>query len=256
MEAASELLIGCHSAAIAVFLPARCTGSLRAAGRGACAELAPHVTDRCSQALQQAVPDAAARAHYCALLGSPDGALALLGRRRWLLEVDAATQFSQWRTETAVARLMNGVALDGSDLFSALKRAFLASQVPKLAGSPCVVKWMHVLGAAEEQDPVQAKLLSSEAWGALAHAVTEENVLWAVQAAHFADALEGLSSWLLVSGGPSASELLVWLRRLERRLRDSPAQGRYGPAGDSSQLRARHVAGLVERLERRAVAAH
>mmetsp|Transcript_63449 Transcript_63449/g.185513 ORF Transcript_63449/g.185513 Transcript_63449/m.185513 type:complete len:151 (-) Transcript_63449:15-467(-) len=149
---------------------------------------------------------------------------------------------------------MNGVTLDGSDLFSALKRSFLASQVPALAEAPGTVRWMHVLGAAEEQDPVQARALAREAWGALAHKLTQENVLWAAQAAHFADALGGLCGWLLVDGGPGPPELLAWLRGLEGRLQDMPAVGRYGPAGDSSQLRARHVARLVKDLEKVVVA--
>ena len=54
--------------------------------------------------------------------------------REWLVSVDNSTQFGQWRTQTAVARLMTGVSLDGGDLFAAVKRAFLASQVPRLAG--------------------------------------------------------------------------------------------------------------------------
>ena len=59
---------------------------------------------------------------------------------------------------------------------------------------------MHVLGALEEQDPLQSKLQACEAWEALAKAVTLEKLLWVIQCAHFVDALDHLEKWLLVSG--------------------------------------------------------
>mmetsp|Transcript_52524 Transcript_52524/g.139937 ORF Transcript_52524/g.139937 Transcript_52524/m.139937 type:complete len:253 (+) Transcript_52524:951-1709(+) len=189
---------------------------------------------------------AGARLHYAEVLGEgAEGAAVLLHRRRWLLEVDEATRFSQWRTETAVARLMNGVSVDAGDLFAALKRAFLASQVACLADGKGVAQWMHVLGAVEEQDPVQARALAGEAWRALAPALAEETLIWAVQTAHFVEALPELAGWLLVAGGPSEERLRGWLRRLEARLRKEPLLGRYGPAGDSSQVRARHLAQIL-----------
>mmetsp|Transcript_25696 Transcript_25696/g.80099 ORF Transcript_25696/g.80099 Transcript_25696/m.80099 type:complete len:256 (-) Transcript_25696:41-808(-) len=255
MEAAEELLLGCHTAAVVGCLHPRCLGSLRAAGHGASLALTPHTVRLCREALERSVKDSAARVHYREILGTEEDPIAFMCRRRWLLVVDEATRFSQWRTETAVARLMTGVPLDGDDLFAALKRTFLASQVASLADAPGTVRWMHVLGAVEEQDPVQAKVLAREAWGALAHTVTAENVLWAVQAAHFADALGCLCGWLLVDGGPAPARLLAWLRALGERLQDAPAAGRYGPAGDSWQVRARHVATVVRGLEK-LVAAH
>jgi len=240
-----DLLFGCHSAILAALLPARLLGSLRVADRTAHSEFTPAATALCRSALDHVVPDAAVREHYRGILGPLDSPMLLMSRRRWLLAVDEATQFSQWRTETAVARLMNGVSMDGGDLFAALKRSFLASQVPNLASSPIVVRWMHVLGAVEEQDPVQAKLLAAEAWTELAGTVDGESLVWVLQAAHFVDSLSDIGSWLLDDGRHEASTLLAWLQALERMLKETPSAGRYGPAGDSSQLRARHVSAVV-----------
>jgi len=166
--------------------------------------------------------------------------------REWLVSVDQTTQFGQWRTQTAVARLMTGVSLDGGDLFAAVKRAFLASQVPRLAGNSAVILWMHVLGALEEQDPIQSKLLACEAWEGLARF---DNFLWVCQTAHFVNAIDEMDRWMLVQGGPSIAELLHWFNVLEQQLQDSPLTGRYGPAGDPSQLRSRHLTKLMQKLK-------
>ncbi|CAE8586322.1 unnamed protein product [Polarella glacialis] len=207
------------------------------------------------------------RCHYQDLLGSTDEAT-LLRRRKSLLDIDNLTQsvpqfqqaphlklalplLDQWRTHTAVARLMNNVPLDGRDLFAALKRVFLASQIKELEESPCVILWMHVLGAVEEQDPVQSKRLAAEAFEALASSITLENIHWPVQAAHFVDAMTVVDEWLpAASGGPSLSDLADWLHTLMERMQDEPSLGRYGPAGDTMQLRPRHLQQLVTRLKR------
>eukprot|EP00435_Cladocopium_sp_Y103_P000272 s4626_g1.t1 len=181
-----------------------------------------------------------------------------------------------------VARLMTGVSLDGTDVFAAVKRAFLASQVPSLAKNESVVKWMHVLGALEEQDPLQSKLLAAEAWEALAAQVSDELeindglcdtnatvvegrndgfyevelpnlpsllLLW-LQTVHFVNALDDQPDrWLRSdSCGACAGQLYRWLQILEKHLELSPTLGRYGPSGDSSQLRSRHVARIHERM--------
>ena len=188
---------------------------------------------------------------------------------------------------------MTGVSMDGTDLFAAVKRAFLASQVPVLAKNEHVVLWMHVLGALEEQDPIQSKLLAAEAWEALASQLgeddrsfeTKENrsknalnsiehieykheynswpaakdpldaikllpssLLLCVQTAHFVNALDHLETWLCHESGPSTGQLYHWLKLLEEQLEVAPTLGRYGPSGDSSQLRSRHVAKIHERI--------
>lgn len=173
--------------------------------------------------------------------------MALLCRRRWLGTVKEMTQFSQWRAETAVVRLMHGVDLDGKDIFAALRRAFLASQVPVLAKMEGVASWMHVLGAVEEQDPLQAKALAREAWAVLA--VTEESLIWLVQTAHFVDDIQDLRTWF-EECGLDLCETRPWLEALKRRLEAAPALGRYGPVGDSSQLRARHLSKAIADLAR------
>mmetsp|Transcript_8382 Transcript_8382/g.15281 ORF Transcript_8382/g.15281 Transcript_8382/m.15281 type:complete len:249 (-) Transcript_8382:121-867(-) len=206
-----------------------------------------HLEMRCRAVLHKLVPDANAREHFRKLFGCSDDQT-LLYMRQLLVGVDQATQFGQWRTQTAVARLMTGVSLDGGDLFAAVKRAFLASQVPRLANNAAVVLWMHVLGALEEQDPVQSKLLACEAWESLAGEVSKDNFVWVAQTAHFVNALDEVDQWLAVSEGPSSGELLAWFNVLELQLHKAPSLGRYGPAGDSSQLRPRHLAKTLRRL--------
>ena len=242
----------------------------------------PYLKRRCHAFLQKLVPYTA-QVHYQQLFNSADENQ-LLCMRQWLVNVDESTQFGQWRTQTAVARLMTGVSMDGTDLFAAVKRAFLASQVPVLAKNEHVVLWMHVLGALEEQDPIQSKLLAAEAWEALASQLgddrsfeTKENrsknalkheynswpaakdpldaikllpssLLLCVQTAHFVNALDHLETWLCHESGPSTGQLYHWLKLLEEQLEVAPTLGRYGPSGDSSQLRSRHVAKIHERI--------
>lgn len=240
-----------------------------------------HLKTRCQSVLKD-LPHAA-QMHYRQLFDCDDSsAFYILSMRQLLIDVDQATQFGQWRTQTAVARLMTGVSLDGTDVFAAVKRAFLASQVPSLAKNESVVKWMHVLGALEEQDPLQSKLLAAEAWEALAAQVSDELeindglcdtnatvvegrndgfyevelpnlpsllLLW-LQTVHFVNALDDQPDrWLRSdSCGACAGQLYRWLQILEKHLELSPTLGRYGPSGDSSQLRSRHVARIHERM--------
>ena len=160
---------------------------LRATSRSLCNDAEPHLRLRSRAFLEKMVPDAAARMHYQEIFESSDENSLLL-MRQWLVNVDDATRFGQWRTQTAVARLMTGVSMDASDLFAAVKRAYLASQVPCLSNKKHVVLWMHVLGALEEQDPIQSKLMAAEAWEALATEIKEHTVLWVIQSAHFVSA--------------------------------------------------------------------
>mmetsp|Transcript_82957 Transcript_82957/g.216169 ORF Transcript_82957/g.216169 Transcript_82957/m.216169 type:complete len:254 (-) Transcript_82957:46-807(-) len=237
--------------AISGFLNVQVVGRLRATSRSMGADLALHMETSALQAWES-IAGPLTNAHYQELFGSSQ-IVKLLCQRRCLYNVNAATQFSQWRTETAVARLMQGVDLDAGDLFSCLRRACLASQLCGLEKTLPVVHWMHVLGAVEEQDPVQAKLLAGEAWRAMAPLVTKQTVLWPVQTAHFVDDLCSLGHWLLRakdgSGGPDAPELLSWLGALACQLETTPALGRYGPAGDTSQVRARHLTKLMQSLQ-------
>ena len=203
------------------YLPISCIHTLRVAASGLWQEADEHVQARCRAILQELVPDKAAREHFRELFGCSNDQ-ALLCMRQWLVSVDSSTQFGQWRTQTAVARLMTGVSLDGADLFAAVKRAFLASQEPRLAGNEAVVLWMHVLGALEEQDPVQSKMLAHEAWESLAGQVRQENFLWVAQTAHFVNAMDEVSSWMVVAGGPTKSELLAWFNFLDKQLQDFP----------------------------------
>lgn len=246
-----DLLRGFHTTTVATCLSPPCLGCLRLASRGVRAELNSYIAAICHKALEAAVPAELARDHYREVLGVSE-AIAVLSRRRWLQQAIAATTWSQWRTETAVARLMIGVRVDESDLFSALKRAFLASQVPSLANSPGVVRWMNVLGAVEEQDPLLMKLLAREAWEAVIGevGVASQTLLWVVQHAHFVAALDDVGSWLLVKGGPSIEELTGWLQSLKQRLEENPSAGRYGPPGDTSQVRATHVSRIMRALSR------
>ena len=126
-----------HLDLIAQFLPMSELQSLRTSGQSVSGDAEQHLKTRSEAFLLKTVPDDAARAHYQELFGTCE-VERLLDMRKWLAAVDGATQFGQWRTQTAVARLMTGVALDGRDLFAAVKRAFLASQVPRLAASPQV----------------------------------------------------------------------------------------------------------------------
>lgn len=246
--ARADDLCGCLPA-VAACLSAKGVGRLRAAGREVGRETEPLAAALVREAIAATGACPATLAHYVGILGKgAERHSVLLLRRRWLLQIDEETKFSQWRTDSAVARLMIGVSMDACDLFATLKRAFLASQVPALESSNAIARWMHVLGAVEEQDLVQARLLGREAWGALAPLVTEDNLIWVVQTAHFVDGLPELPGWLLVDGGPRAAQLLGWLRELEARLRREPQLGRYGPAGDISQVRARHVAQIVPRV--------
>eukprot|EP00441_Pelagodinium_beii_P035611 CAMPEP_0197643566 /NCGR_PEP_ID=MMETSP1338-20131121/16838_1 /TAXON_ID=43686 ORGANISM="Pelagodinium beii, Strain RCC1491" /NCGR_SAMPLE_ID=MMETSP1338 /ASSEMBLY_ACC=CAM_ASM_000754 /LENGTH=256 /DNA_ID=CAMNT_0043216831 /DNA_START=46 /DNA_END=813 /DNA_ORIENTATION=+ len=222
------------------FLSSQSLSRIQESSPNLAAELTPFMNLRRHDEWTVAVSIACARQHFEEILNS-DNEGTLLCRRRCLVRVDQGTQLEQWRTPTAVARLMNGVSMDGSDLFAALKRTFLASQVPSFEKLPAVVYWMHVLGAIEEQDPVQSKLLAAEAFSTLASdgQISEGNVHWAVQAAHFVDDLDNFSGWLLVEGGPSVQELTAWLAGLDSCMGASPNLGRYGPAGDTSQLRSR-----------------
>lgn len=247
-----------------------------------------HLKIRC-QSVLKGLPHAA-QMHYHQLFdddcdcsdSSDSSALRILLRRQLLIDVDDATQFGQWRTQTAVARLMTGVSLDGMDVFAAVKRAFLASQVVSLSRKKHVVSWMHVLGALEEQDPLQAKRLAAEAWEALAGLVFDELdkhdrneaapaapaalrrqdatatgealpvpsllLLW-LQTVHFVNALDDQPYlWLRPSCSGSCRQLYRWLQILEKHLELLPTLGRYGPSGDSSQLRYRHVARIHERM--------
>lgn len=208
--------------------------------------LAPELVHRCRALWEGLVPVPAVRAHYAEILGVHEPAQ-LLERRGWLLAKSSATLHSQWR-EMAVARLMQCSEVDGTDLFCALKRAHLASQVPELAEQPGVICWMHVLGALEEQDPIQAKLLARDALGSLASSTTEANLVWMVQAAHFVDALPEFSCWMMAAAGqdagalcPDAHTLVTWLEALLARLVEEPLFGRYGPPGDPYQVRPRHL---------------
>ncbi|CAE7355940.1 unnamed protein product [Symbiodinium natans] len=230
------------------YLPLACVHSVKATAQRLAQEGELHVKRRCQRVLEKLVPDHVARDHFRELFGCCDDQH-LLCMRQWLVSVDNSTQFSQWRTQTAVARLMTGVSLDGADLFAAVKRAFLASQVPRLAGNPAVILWMHVLGALEEQDPIQSKLLACDAWESLAGQVSQENFIWVAQTAHFVNAIDELDRWMVVAGGPSLTQLLKWFKILEQQLQDSPVSGRYGPAGDSSQLRSRHLAKMMQKLK-------
>ncbi|CAE8715003.1 unnamed protein product [Polarella glacialis] len=245
-----EILLSWPLNEVVRFLSHQAVGFIRTAGVAFREETAPLWTSACHSAFREAVKDPCARCHYQDLLGSTDEAT-LLRRRKSLLDIDNLTQLDQWRTHTAVARLMNNVPLDGRDLFAALKRVFLASQIKELEESPCVILWMHVLGAVEEQDPVQSKRLAAEAFEALASSITLENIHWPVQAAHFVDAMTVVDEWLpAASGGPSLSDLADWLHTLMERMQDEPSLGRYGPAGDTMQLRPRHLQQLVTRLKR------
>mmetsp|Transcript_15862 Transcript_15862/g.55186 ORF Transcript_15862/g.55186 Transcript_15862/m.55186 type:complete len:251 (+) Transcript_15862:37-789(+) len=248
-------MIDCFSDALWV-ATARCLeplalGRLRAAGRGVAADLSTHARVIIDEVLTTSVPDPLARLHYEEMFGSCVPGILL--RRRWLLEIDSATQHHQWRAESSVARLMQGVNLDGGDFFCSLRRAYLAAQVPSLAKSVVVVHWMHILGAVEEQDPVQAKWMSQQAWREVASSITAETVLWCVQSAHFIDDLSGLPFWLVVGGedgrgGPTRSLLLAWLESLVCKLESRPALGKYGPEGNSSQVRARHLSKVMAEL--------
>ena len=198
---------------------------IQSSSRSLCRDAKDHLRSRCESVLKK-IPQAA-QMHYRQLFesrvtdGATDSALQLLQKRRLLLKVDQATQFGQWRTQTAVARLMTGVSMDGCDLFSAVKRAFLASQVPLLAKNQHVILWMHVLGALEEQDPIQSKVLAEEAWGSLWEEVDAENdpsvlLLW-LQTVHFVNAtrrrnmLKLQLRWVAFRGGLSLSVGYVYL---------------------------------------------
>lgn len=241
---ASELL-GAPLEVSAGWLPHISICNIRTASSSMCRDLASCVESICRDLWESAVADDLVRRHYQELLGVSTP-MELLCRRRWLNDVVNATQFSQWRTETAVARLMHGVHIDGRDLFAALRRAFLASQVPLLARADSVVNWMHVLGAVEEQDPMQRKVMAGEAWAAMSQVVTEETLIWPVQTAHFVDG--GLKAWFEGSD-LDLCELRSWLQGLQSRLEATPALGRYGPAGDSSQVRPRHLSRLIADLK-------
>lgn len=238
-----ECVLNQQVAALCSCLAAPCLSAFRVASQGCHCEITPCAVAQSEQELQNTVADEAVRQHYRELLGVDD-AIRLLHRRQWLLSVDASTTYAQWRTHTAVARLMNGVPLDGVDLFAALRRAYLASQVPALADSAGVVRWMHVLDAVEETDPVQAQHYAAEAWRALAHTVTAHSFLWAAQTAHFLSSMSDLHKWLLADEGIDAQKLHSLLEALEGRLESTPSFGQYGPKYDSHILRARHVAKL------------
>ena len=177
-----------------------------------------HLKIRC-QSVLKGLPHAA-QVHYRQLFDCDDcsdsSAFRILLRRQLLIDVDEATQFGQWRTQTAVARLMTGVSLDGTDVFAAVKRAFLASQVLSLSRAKHVVSWMHVLGALEEQDPLQAKRLAAEAWEALAGHVFDE--LDKHDRNDAALRLEGRNETTIATAGqalpplPLPSLLLLWLQ--------------------------------------------
>jgi len=236
-----DFLSGVQAFAILQYLPIPDAAGLSAASRAVSVQSSADLAERARCTFNGVVPIRLAQQNYQAIFRTSNPGRILKERRR-LVGVDNATRFAQWRTETAVARLMTGVPMDGGDLFATLKRTFLASQVPDYSKVTPVVHWMHVLGAVEEQDPVQAKLQGREAWQSLAHSVTKDSLLWALQTAHFVDAFNEFPNWLLVDGGPTADELVEWLEALEQRLQVEPASGRYGPAADSSQLRGRHVA--------------
>jgi len=244
-----DVLLGHSSAAVVDCLPLSCSSSLRTVARASCAEISPHIIAVCGRLLDEAVPDKAAQEHLRILLDVSD-VRAVLHRRRWLLDMDAATTYKQWKTERpSTAQMTNGVSLDGGDLFAALKRTLFASKVPALSETPAVVHWMHVLGAIEEQDIG----LAAEAWAELAPTLSKDNLVWVVQSAHFMDAIDNVGGWLSegwlsTAGGPSNEEVAEWLQALESRLKMSPGQGRYGPESNSSQLRARSVAKLIRIL--------
>jgi len=270
-----------HLELILQFLPMSEIRQMQSSSESLSRDARRHFQVRC-QALLQTVP-IAAQAHYLQLFetetqisqtldDTASVSVHILSMRRLLLQVDEATQFGQWRTQTAVARLMTGVSLDGTDLFAAVKRAYLASQVPALAKNKNVVLWMHVLGALEEQDPIQSKVLAAEAWEALAsqlHDHLDHKVrgvkhgndlipeaafpslllLW-MQTVHFVNALDDRVEMWVNSNCTARQQLQLYrgLQTLEQHLDQAPMLGRYGPSGDSSQLRSRHIAKIHERM--------
>lgn len=208
-------------------------------------DLAPSIEQMSRDEWDTLVCDELVRANYREILGTPLPR-ELVRRRGWLSSVVRTTELSQWQTVSDVLRLMHQVDLDATDLFAALRRTFLASQVAALAENAGVVHWMHILGAVEEQDPLQSKLLAREAWAAMG--VTQESLLWAVQTAHFVDDVIGLGSWFSESG-LEPQKLQAWLQALQVELSARPALGRYGPAGDSQQVRPRHLTRLISSLD-------
>lgn len=238
-----EQFIACSEPAdVARMLEPQCMGRLLVTGRTLHEELAPYVALVCFQTWNGLVADVAVQAHYAEILDASDPAT-LLERRAWLQQVDAETLSAQWR-QVAVNRLVQRSSLDGVDLFSALKRAYLASQVPSLMQLPAVVCWMHLLGAIEEQDQAEAKRLMAEALEPLARGTTERNLIWRLQAAHFVDALPALAG-CLVGAGVDAGELHAWLETTAAKLADNPSLGRYGPAGDPYHVRSKHLRAIL-----------
>jgi len=211
-------------------------------------ELSPYMHQLSVETLYRLVPEPFVRVHYAEMLGVSEPA-AILERRGWLVAKGSDTQWQQWQA-MSVVRLVQRADIDGSDVFCAVKRAYFASQVPALACLPGVILWMHVLGALEEQDHIQALRLAAEAMRMLVSTTSEENVIWRVQAAHFLEALSDLPTWMCdIHIGPTgevapsldAIVLNSWLEALLARIKVTPTAGRYGPPGDPYQIRARHL---------------
>lgn len=246
MCASDEILLLIPLDVVARCLPYVSLCNLCAVSTSIRRDLAPSVDIVCRDLWESIVASSLVRAHYCDIL-EVSRPMELLVRRRWLSSLVEKTQETQWRTATAVSRMMNGVSLDGSDLFASLRRAFLASQVPELERVESVANWMHVLGAVEEQEQMYAKELAREAWVGMAGIAIEENLIWLVQTAHFVDDICGMQSWF-EEAGMDLSMCRGWLEVLQRRLEAKPALGKYGPAGDPQQVRARHLSKLIAGL--------
>jgi len=239
-----------QTANISACLAAQSLCEFRTCDKSYCKDASRSLASWCEKVLSDASIDDTSREHYKQLLdvqGTGVGALMLLlSRRRWLMAVDAETTWAQWRTQTPVDRLIHGVYPEGKDLFSALRRTLLASQVPELAETPGVVRWMHVVDAMEETDQIYARIAAAEAWRALAPMVTLESLLWALQTAHFLDALPDLCGWFTADGGVDAEQLRTWLKAWAEQLQTTPALGRYGPPDDLRMVKARHVSRLIK----------
>lgn len=249
------VLLSVHLDAVVLGLPPAGVCNLRTVSRGICHSMATCVEHTCANCWRALVADSHARKHYSMLFGTIRP-MDLIMRRRWLIEKIDASETLRWGMtqgnrcslqQATVIRLVHGADLDHGDLFASLRRAYLASQVPAFAQMEGVIAWMHVLGSVEEQDSFHAKLLAKEAWSCMAQAVTEETVIWAVQTAHFLDDVAGLRGWFEDSD-LELSELGRWLTTLQRSLEATPALGKYGPVGESSQVRPRHLSRVIAEL--------
>lgn len=255
ISAVELVLLSDNLDAVILGLPPAGICNLRTVSRGLCHSMVACVEHTCANCWTTLVADSLARTHYC-MLFETTRPMDLIIRRRWLCEWIEASETLRWAMtqgnrcslqQATVIRLVHGSHLDHGDLFASLRRAYLASQVPALAQLNGVIGWMHILGSVEEQDSFQAKLLAKEAWACMAQTLTEETFIWAVQTAHFLDDVAGLATWFEDSG-LDLRELGRWLATLQRNLEATPALGKYGPAGESSQFRARHFSRVIREL--------